>query len=335
MNVFFAGNPYGDSGPRIVNRNLIRCLKDEVSFVASEKKSMRLIEVAWKALRCRVIIFSGVTSYDHLIIPVCRRLRKKVVFIMHGCLKYEDKINGFTNHRGDRNEALLLKYSDSILCVSETYMHFIQQQFPQYAHKISFLTNGIDWQMLDLLPQSDIRRDDRRIVLIGGGRTTKRNLEVCKAVELLNRRSHENFFVEVYGDYMNNDQSLAISQMPFTVFHPPVSHDRMMDIFKGAFLFIQNSELESFSLGVVEALVCGCSILISENVGAKDIIPGLTGNDTISDTSDIGQIADKILLVSKTGNNRRLFSSIDKEASSIQSSANKLLRIARNLANDN
>lgn len=331
MNIFFAGNPFGDSGPRIVNRNLIRCIKDEVSFITMRNKLLRFVEVIWKTLRCRLIIFSGVTSYDHVILPICRALKKKIVFIMHGYLEYEDKINRYSNPGGERNEALLLKHSDLILCVSETYMHFIKRCFPQYSDKLSFLTNGIDWEMLDNIRQTDIQRNNRRIVLIGGGRITKKNLEVCKAVDLLNQKNQENFFVEVYGDFLENDLSRDISRMANTVFHPIVPHDKLLEVFGSAFLFVQNSDFEPFSLGVVEALVCGCDILISRNVGAIDILTGLTDNDLISNTSDIEQIAEKIYFISSNSNNQRLLSSIDRDETSIQSSARKLLQLTHSL----
>lgn len=332
MDVFFAGNHFGDSGPRIVNRNLIRCLKDEVSYISSESRIQRILEVIWKTLRCRVIIFSGVTSYDSLVIPLCRILGKRMVFIMHGLLLLENQANGYTNRRGEKNEALLLKYAETILCVSETYMRFIKKQFPQYAHKTSFLTNGIDWQMPDRIPQNAVARDKKRIVLIGGGRTTKRNLEVCKAVALLNERFQTGFYVEVYGEYSKNDMSQKISEAPYVSFLPLVPHDKMLEVFRSAFLFVQNSDFEPFSLGVIESLVCGCSVLISENVGAKDILNGLIPADIITDTADIEQIADKILVLSREGNSQRLLSSIDKEASSIQCSAKKLMSIIRNIS---
>jgi glycosyltransferase involved in cell wall biosynthesis len=331
MDIFFAGNPFGNFGPRIVNDNLIRNLRDEVSYITCEKQLPRFFEVVWKILRCKVAIFSGVTSYDQYIIPIFRIMRKRVIYIMHGFLQYEDLANGFSNPRGEKNEALLLKYSDIILCVSETFMQFIKNQLPEYSHKVSFLTNGVDWEMLNHIPENDIPRDPRSIVLLGGGRITKRNLEVCKAVNLLNQRFGENYRVDVYGEFWENDASKAISEMPATVFHPLIPHEELLKVMKGASLFVQNSDIESFSLGVVEALACGCSLLISNNVGAKDILHNLTEEDIITNTTDIEQIAGKIRHLSTNGNNSRLLASIDKEETSIQTSARKLLEIAHSI----
>lgn len=329
MDIFFAGNHIGNSGPRIVNRNYIRCLQGKVSYTTSKNKLLRFFEVIWKTLCCKVIIFSGLASYDHFVVLTCRLLRKKMLYIMHGYLGFENRINGYRNRRGEKNEALLIKHSDAVLCVSETFMLFVKQQFPQYAHKISCLTNGIDWDSVEQIPQKDIPRDSRHIVLIGGGRTTKKNLEVCKAVALLNQQYNEGFHISVFGSFLNNDQSREIAGMPCATFHPRIPHDKMLETFMGAFLFVQNSVFEPFSLGVVEALLCGCDILISDHIGAKDIIQGMTSNDLISDPSDIEQIAAKIRHLSVEHNNKRLVFSIDKKETSIERSADKLLKIAK------
>ena len=241
MDFFFAGNPFGNSGPRIVNRNFIRCLQGEVSYITLENRPLRFVEVIRKTLRSKLVIFSGLTSYDQLVILLCRLLGKKMVYIMHGFLSHENKLNGFNNPRGEKNEKKLLEYSNLILCVSETFMIFIKGLLPQYSHKISFLTNGVDWELFDRIPQSDIQRDNRRIVLLGGGRTTKRNLEVCEAVRLLNERFHENYHVAVYGNYRDNDQSQAISKMSCVTFCPVIPHDKLLEDFKSSFLFVQNS----------------------------------------------------------------------------------------------
>jgi glycosyltransferase involved in cell wall biosynthesis len=329
--IFFAGNHFGDAGPRIVSKNYIRCLKRSVSYISFQNKALRLLEVIWKTIWCKVIIFSGVTTYDHIIILICRILRKNIIYIMHGYLKLENNINNYNNFRGERNESLLLKYSDVILCVSETFMNYIKNHITQYEHKMSFLTNGVDWEEFDKYSLNNDSYDKKRIVLIGGGRITKRNFEVCEAINYLNQKYKENYRVEVYGEYHENDQSKQIAQMLNTTFHSGIPHDQLLQLFHDSFLFVQNSEFEPFSLGVVEALKCGCSILISTNVGAKDIIPGLTNNDIISDTSDIKEIAEKVYLLSKENNNERLLKSIDRESTSIVTSANKLLLIAKKL----
>ena len=62
----------------------------------------------------------------------------------------------------------------------------------------------------------------------------------------------------------------------------------------------------------MEALICGCNLLISQNVGAKAIINGLEANDLINDVDNIKEISNKIMHNLFNSNNNRLINSIKK-----------------------
>ena len=85
-----------------------------------------------------------------------------------------------------------------------------------------------------------------------------------------------------------------------------------------------------YNLGVIEALACGCNVLMSCNVGAREVIKGLTDNEVINDVMDISEIKLKIRQVIQTSNNERLWSSIDKVSTSNEASTERLLTIASN-----
>lgn len=325
--IFFASGYLGDNGPKVVNRGYIQYLRGNVMHITTKMRALQFLELLCKIIMSKVVIFSGITSYDHITLLLCKVLNKKTIFIMHGWLKFEDDINKVTNIRGEKNEMLMLKSAHQILCVSKPFCKLIKQEFPIFSNKIDYLTNGINWESLN---RKDIKglKDDKSIVLLGGGRVTKRNLEVCKAVKLLNEKRGMAFHITVYGIIEKNDDSAQIAAMPYTNFHHVIPHEEILNVFVSSFLFVQNSDFEPFSLGVVEALACDCNILISRNVGARDVIPGLTDGDTITDTSDIEQIADKILYLSKYGNAKRLMASIDKEQTSVETASKKLYETA-------
>ena len=75
---------------------------------------------------------------------------------------------------------------------------------------------------------------------------------------------------------------------------------------------------------MIEALREGCDILVSQNVGALSIINSMEAQDIINDCMDVNEVVEKILYLSRHGNNERLLISIDKDAISMKMSADRL-----------
>lgn len=326
--IFFAGNHFGEGGPCEVNKAYISHLRGRMLYLTMSAPLLQFLEIIIKIMYCRVVIFSGIRNIDHLVLPLCRLMHKRILFIMHGCLEYENGVNHYHNPRGECNEVLMLNNAHRILCVSEPYRQWVSARYPQYAEKTVTLTNGINWAMYDATENCSSYRDPHRIILLGGGRVTKHNLEVCRAVEVLNARCEEKFHIDIYGSYYNNDDSEAIAHMPYITWCGTVSHETLLQAMSGAALFIQNSSFEPFSLGVVEALACGCNLLVSVNVGAIDVIPGITDDDLIKDPTDLHELSLKITHVMKNGNNQRLLSSINKQFTSCEYAADALFKMA-------
>ena len=324
MKIFFLGAYKHPGGPNEVNRNLLAAIRNEVFYILSANKYLVRLEVLFKILSSRLIICSGLffKNYELLLMRICH---KKIIYIMHGCALKETGVNV-------KSEDEIIKYSDLILCVSNIYKEQIASQlFPKEAYKMQVLHNAINWNEYTNLPNSSINQN--RIILMGGGRLLKRNLQICQAVNELNIEFGTNYFVDVYGYYRENDDSRLISQVPNVTFHNVIPHNELLLELTKSRLFVQNSEFESFGLGVIDALSCGCDILISKYVGAIEIISGLVESDIINNPFDVQEIKNKLILVLGEGNNKRLFSSIDKQATSgirlgkdLISYANQILR---------
>ncbi len=327
MKIFFLGEYQKIGGPYEVNKNLLSVLKKDVLYPRSNNPLIKRLENLYKILISDVVIFSGLFLKKSDLI-IAHLLKKKIIYLMHGCVYLELGINS-------KLEKDILEKADLILCVSQTYKNLISRIFPKYKDKIEVLTNAINWEMYDKLPTNTTTRDCNRIILIGGGRIIKRNLQICEAVQKLNKEKRTNLHVDIYGEFKTNDDSLAISNIPCATFHDYIPHENLLiELCKSA-LFIQNSDIESFSLGTIEALICGCNILISKNVGAKDIISNLNEEDIINDTTNVQEIQNKINHIIQASNNKRLLLSINKETTSIKYSAKKLLKYAQNLMHQN
>lgn len=325
MKALFLGNHFGGNGPQNVNKNIIAYIHSNIDYIRVRNPYLRFFEMIYKILFHKVIIFSAPSKYDHIIIPICCALKKKIIFIMHGYLKYEIELNNYPfNIRGVKNEKLLLSHSDLILCVSSPFKKLMESLLPEYAYKMNVLTNGINWNLLST-EIGYFQKNDKDIVLLGGGRKTKRNLQVCLAFDELNKEYNTGYIVHLYGNDQPCYDLMEIKKISCVRFHGYVSHEEILSQMQKSFLFVQNSDFEPFSLGVIEALCCGCSILISKNVGAKDIISGITSNDIIIDPQNIKEIKEKIIHVVKNQNNTRLLSSINREKTSIEARANELI----------
>lgn len=325
--MFLFGNSFDVGGVNNVNRNIISVLKDRISYPKCHNKYLRAVEMLIQVFLNKTIIFSGITNVSGLAILFCCFLRKKSIYLMHGLLQLEDSQNDFKNSSGEKNERLLIKYSDRIYCVSERFSVLIKSYYPQYSSKIDYVTNGINWNDVQVVASQD--RDPNQIVLIGGGRRTKQNLQVCKAVDEINEKYGKNLHINVYGSLFGVDSN-SIRQCKCVTYSNVIPHEKFMEVLSHSSLFVQNSDFEPFSLGVVEAVFNGCNILVSKNVGALDYLT-VNDHDVINDNKDIKEISDKILYVLTNSNNHRILASINRDKSSIEYAANKLYNKAISL----
>lgn len=170
------------------------------------------------------------------------------------------------------------------------------------------------------------KENDEKICIIvaGGDRIQKNNIEVCKAVELLFERIHKKIELQICGRrYYDNDMFL---KYPHTTYLGMLPNEQFMEKLSNAHVFVLNSEVESFGLSAVDALRAGCNILISQNSGIRSIL-SLTEEDIIFDTHNPSEIADKIEKLISKNNCMRILDSINFDHYSWESVADRLYKI--------
>ena len=77
-------------------------------------------------------------------------------------------------------------------------------------------------------------------------------------------------------------------------------------------LYIQKSSFETFGLAVIEALSAGCSLLISNEVGCKDLFETIRDTDIIFDITNEEEIFVKIEYLLREPNNQRMVNGFRK-----------------------
>ena len=316
---FLLGDWRCNAGPSNVNRSIVLNSDKDMGYIRSSNKIiMRIERLKW--LFYPTILVSG--SIPGFEIKIFKLFRKKIVYLMHGCLSYEAKINRLnTPEFVLRNERHILSTADAIICVSKTYSEWVKKEYPAYAHKIKFANNGITLNQRPLE-----RKEQYSIAVSGGNRLQKNNGIVCKALEKLNSLGY-NCQMYVFGRIYENNDNLSY---PFVHYMGHLNKKEYYNTLDRISLFVLNSVLESFGLVVADALNCNCSLLMSKGVGALSIM-STTDNDVIKDCYDVDEIASKILFLLQNPNYKSLYNSIDSEDASEKNSYLKLKQIVNEL----
>ena len=342
MKVFFSGELNISAGPANVNKLLKRELDKlseeeldgkKIYYIKNKNIILKQLEVIWKTLISDVIIYSGTLHVNILSIKLARFLRKKNLYIMHGCVKYESQFNGEPNPNGLKIEETQMKKADLICGVSEVFMNWIKDNYPQYRSKVDCLTNGIDWDIFNDYQKLTHCEKKSQIVLMGGDRKTKMNLQVCLAVQQINQETENQLSVLVFGkDDPHNAENRAMRKIPCVKLMGNQPHDVVLKELCQSILYVQNSIFEPFGLAVIEALMCGSNIVISSNVGAKTIFD-IDDRFVIDDCTSLKDVKNAILSGIEYNNNEDILSTIDKDKTSGAASAKKLLSLIDGLYN--
>ena len=247
---------------------------------------------------------------------------------MHGCVEHENAINGVPDLKMNKIERESLKLTDAIIAVSAQFAAWLWEHYPEYMDKIDFVTNGVSWDELAEL-NADEKREPDQIMSIGGGMPRKMIRYICEAIDRLNRTEQMNLRLTVIGDVGYDTKE--INAYPFVENKGLVSFDETVKLLHQSGLFIQNSCFETFGLAPLEALACGCDLLLSDKIGARFILKGLEDGDLIHDYSDRDEIADKIMRLMQQGNHERLQQSIDKESTSWEARTMQLVELLQKI----
>ncbi|HOO27452.1 MAG TPA: glycosyltransferase, partial [Lachnospiraceae bacterium] len=146
---------------------------------------------------------------------------------------------------------------------------------------------------------------------------------VCEAVEKLNAKpGNPSLTLTVIGDTGLDTE--YINSFPFVENKGLLPFEEAKALLYSSELFVQNSCFETFGLAPLEALACGCSILMSKNVGALELFRRTDEADVIENYEDADEIASKISSLLQHGNAKKLLAELDKESISWEARTNQL-----------
>lgn len=295
MTILFFGRTQGNSGPDNVNRAYDTHLSSRFLRAEPGGGIPGLLRDLGKLLRCRVLVVSGLSRKGCILMGAAKLLGRKTLYMMHGCAKFEREVNHLRSERPLRQERFLMGHCDRILAVSRRYREWLAERYPQHAEKLDFLNPGIP----ELPPRDpEGKRIPGSILAAGADREIKNNLPLARAVEELGGGFH----LEVCGaGYHGN----PFANFQYSRYLGLLSQEDYWAKLRQTELFVVNSTVESFGLSALEALSCGCSLLVSENAGVCDLLE-LQEKDIIYDPLDTEELKNKIRWLQAHPNHARL-----------------------------
>lgn len=322
MRILFWGSVRYNSGPDNVNKCIVQNLTETFCWTNSKRTLFPSVNDVKHLIKSNVVVISGLSRSVYIMAILTKLFGKKLVYILHGYFTYESKVNedkkvGF----GVMMERFILKMADLILPVSRKYMQQMQKWCPQYAHKMNYLYNGIDKETLKTIQPEE--KVPGTLAATGGIRILKNNRIVAQIAEEMNG----NIEFTIYGAMGN---STPPANWKHTICTGAIRHDAYLQRLCKTELFVVNSIMESFSISVIEALFCGCSILVSEVAGVTDLLT-LEESDIIHDPMDKKEIKEKILYLQQHPNNERIMAKLDIDEYSYAKQVQRLEKLCEDL----
>lgn len=321
MKVFLIGKTDQNAGPANVTKEIIRNSDGRMMHTHYSNNKLLAVEIFFKSFFTDVFIISGIIRWP--VVKFIRKFHKPIIYIMHGCLDYEDDINHLHAMPIEHvSEKYILDNVDKILCVSELYSEWVKNRFPQYKEKISFLDNG-----LDIEPRKRVTKITHSVAVAGGNRQIKNNSEVCKAIELLNKQGFD-CTLSIFGWRYPDGENLTA--YPHCKYMGQLDKKEYYSLLDKNALFVINSEIEPFGLITGDALNCHCSILFSKHVGSSGIVR-TEDCDFIEDQHNPERIAVSIRYCLEHSNADRLLDSVDVHKCSGAFQYQKLMNICKKM----
>ena len=326
--IFLIGDEWSNTGPANATLSLRKHLPKDTLYLEHTSKALRAIELTTKMRKADVAVFSGHSRQNLMGMDIAHRMKIPCIYIMHGCVEHENMINLVEDENMARDERAMMERADLLLAVSEQFEEWLMHNYVEYRDKISHLTNGIDWENFGNLRPGG-KRDEKRILTVGGGMPRKRIVRICEAFEILKKQGIDDLRLTVVGD--EGADTERINSYSFVDNLGLVSQEEMKRLYQSHKLFIQNSVFETFGLAPVEAVLSGADILLTKCCGVLSVLGGIEEKDLIDDPDNPEEIARKIVPMLKDENHTRIVVETDKESTSWTKRAEELFEIVQKL----
>ncbi|MCR4650668.1 MAG: glycosyltransferase family 4 protein [Lachnospiraceae bacterium] len=313
MRIFFAGDNRGERRLTETTNRLIANLPKDTLYLRTSNKVTVAIEILIKTRMADIVVYTGCSRLKLYGMRLAGKLEKKSIYLMEGCLEYENALNGTSDSKTNSIERHMMIEADGIVAVSNRFGRWLSNNYPMHRNKIYCVPYGIDAAACKeeigfrLNDEGDIDESRSGIVAFGGGVPAHKVKYVAKAIELINSRRASDepaLKLEVVG--ASGGDSNILDNYPFVENKGDLSIVESYELMNRTKLFVMNSCFESFGVQALEAAICGCSLLTSVNVSSRELLAKPSADDTIENYDDPEEIAEKISYLLAHPNNERV-----------------------------
>ena len=157
-----------------------------------------------------------------------------------------------------------LKKAHAVICVSHNtkrdllfYYDFVDRK------KVHVIHNGVD--VKKFVPKDSSTPVGKKYVLFVGSRQPHKNFEIIIQLAKLMESEREMFRVVVVGAPFNEVELEAASGISNIDLLSGVTDSHLVELYQNASAFIYPSHYEGFGVPIIEAMACGCPVLLASN----------------------------------------------------------------------
>ncbi|MDW2326717.1 MULTISPECIES: glycosyltransferase family 4 protein [Vibrio] len=286
--VIYVGDFNSNNGPSSVDISLVA----ELDVLKWQSTNKNIVSLFLKTILAKHVHVSGVSFVGVFAILFSRLFFVDCSYKAHGLLRHEKNYRKIKKYRC-LLELFLLFFSKKIIFVSTILKTQFIELYCFGTGKLFVIPNPIPTRAVKNTTGIHLGKENH-IVLIGGGRPEKRIANVCNVIHklLIERRLPANLKVIVFGE--DGRDTNLIKSFTFVEYMGFQSKETLAFHMERSKLFILNSEFESFSLSIFEALNLGAKVLCSVNIGALDYVKQADDLYLI-DSGNISSFAESIL----------------------------------------
>lgn len=335
-------NHTGDFGPTQIFNNLIKSLdKDKdckilcpETFKGSFKNLIKKLFFNYLPQKDKCIF---VVNGEGLKLPFIILLfsfifkKHKYFLIYHGLRQEEDKYSGLLLPKYYRMEKILLKNFPNLICVSNFLKDLIIEKCER-VKDIYVINNGVYYDLIDKKSLNNVpdfkEKKEFKFIMSGGFKKVKGVDKAIDMVSFINSTQKEfKVTMDIYGRYDNEDYYKcilnSISDNKNINYKGEVDKKTLEKLYKEYDFLVALSQFDSFNMTVLESLSSGTPVIISDNVGACDILCNKNLGYILSSSKlKYGSYGDIIILLQQIYRNKDKYSIMINECLEISKSYN-------------
>lgn len=276
------------------------------------------------AFWCDVVVSGDPGILNDIISSITRFRGVPVVGYCHGYAPFENEVNELGLPESQmRTFVDWLDGVDIVATNSDLQRRFLEERQPSLIGKVESTLLGVE--SFRIPGPRGSHKGSIVVAVSGGTRPIKGNDVVARGALLLKERGVD-VDLRVYGRSYAPNRELDELVEKVGSYRGQVPRDAFAAELQQADVFVMNSRHESFGLSAMDALAAGCSLLLSENCGVKEVFT-MEPSDVVSDCEDAEEVADKIAHLGECPNAERLYRSIDFSTCSWAAAASRLREI--------